>query len=40
VSNSWPCGVAGGTFENANSTYGMLSPGPSSRFSQPFGIRT
>jgi hypothetical protein len=40
VSNSWPCGVAGGTLENANTTYGMLSPGPSSRFSQPFGIRT
>jgi hypothetical protein len=40
VVNSWPCGVVGGTLENANSAYGMLSPGPSSRFSQPFGIRT
>jgi hypothetical protein len=44
VANSWPvCNGtihSGGTDENANSSYGMLSPGPSSMFSQPFGIIT
>jgi hypothetical protein len=40
VSNSWPCGVTGGTFENANSIYSMLSPGPGKTVSQLFGIGT
>ena len=44
VANSWPvCNDmihSGGTEENANSTYGMMSPGPSSMVSQPFGIST
>ena len=40
LSNSPQCGVTGGTFETANSTYGALTSGPGSIFSQPFSVST
>jgi hypothetical protein len=40
VTSSWPAwlGAVGGTYENANSIYGVLRSGPGTTFSQPFSI--